>query len=694
MKYKLKTRLFAALALSGVSFYWLASPAVAQHDDFGFIRPAEPVRQTGLEVNVPPITQANQLNQAMAERALSSRSLQPSSGVRPPAAMPSVANAPTSRRNSSASAPVPFASSKVFNGAYVVEGNAGVGDAQQVSYQQPVQANDPPPIVSSSNARRGLPPVVQGAGASVPRIVRPIEQNELPPILLPIQAKTVSGVPPIVAPRTSSDRMLGPIQTSGQNSSLLTADGSSLNESSEVELAGFRAGPLVVQEAPPIIGRIIEEGIAGALPSAGSGTRPVDPVLPPAGSSTRPIDPALSLPGSSAFPRETPVDAGSVAPRSVFDQALPLQQPTTPRDTFFGPVDQQAPVYGGGSTCGAGGGSCAGNGGVSACSSCGENGCFDPEAVENIFNSSGSNAYARRYLIAEALYFDRTEGQITNSNFGTLNDFDAGFGARITVGVRSDSTQGREFQYSGIDSAQQDRLVVQNDPIIQSRLVTDGGLVGASLSAFSNATRQEETKESYFHSLEFNRVKWGWDVLKSYIGFRYLYFDDEYSLISSRRAFSAAETGGVSTAAESGQFEVSAINHLFGPQIGGELYYDVGYRWSLSGVSRAGAYLNLSRFDTRVTNNSINFLDTEDTNATIAFTYEAGLNAKYRLTQQAHFRIGYNILLIDNVSTVSDNLDERTVGSQIFVTPTLGSSASDSDNVFFHGLSLGFEIYR
>ena len=74
MKYKLKTRLFAALALSGVSFYWPASRVVAQEDDFRFIRPAEPTGQDDQESSVPPIAQPTPIVQRPSVSGL----LQPS----------------------------------------------------------------------------------------------------------------------------------------------------------------------------------------------------------------------------------------------------------------------------------------------------------------------------------------------------------------------------------------------------------------------------------------------------------------------------------------------------------------------------------------------------------------------------------------------------------------------------------------
>jgi len=229
MKYKLKTRLFAALALSGASFYWPATEVLAQEGDFGFIRPAEPSRQNDQELATPPITQ---VRPPIISGAASSNLLKPIAGQ-----PPTIVQAPNARTG--ASAPVPFATSSVFNGAYVDSGEGSVAHAQHVSpaeagqqassrqvvYNSPagvanqaltgsgIQAQrDVPPIVDSalSTARRVLPPPAT-ARRVLPQIVRPIEQNELPPILSSSRATTGSGLPPITTPKAGRDQLLHPI---------------------------------------------------------------------------------------------------------------------------------------------------------------------------------------------------------------------------------------------------------------------------------------------------------------------------------------------------------------------------------------------------------------------------------------------------------------------------------------------------
>ena len=729
MKYKLKTRLFAALALSGVSFYWPASGVLAQEDDFGFIRPAEPSRQDEQEQSVPPITQATpltaQVTPPIVSGTLNSGVRSPNAlvaSVRPPATVPPIVTTANRQAAGKASAPMPFAASNVFNGAYVESGTANVGyaqhvspsqtgenaSAQQVAYNEPAGAANQPPIVSGIQAQRDLPPIVNADQPSerrfTPQIVQPIQQNELPPILSSAQVASNSAVPPIVAPKAGLERLLSPVSTNIaqektiQDEFLLSANEAAMSEASKVEPAAFGVSPMLIQDAPPTTDGIVDSIVPGSLPSARG-------VLVPA-------DPAVDVPfegSAESFPRATPLDSANAAPRSLLGSGTRIEPATGSgtrnAPTYFDPSVQQMPAHsnpavGGCSTCGSNGGSCGCSGaggcngtGVSACNSCDGNNCFDQAAVDAMFNTSGSNAYARRYLITEALYLGRSDGDIFNSNRGSLSDFDFEAGARITVGRREDSTSGREFQYTGTDKIGQTIDSFDAGGNIQSLFVPTGGLDFFDTASFFNATEQSQSKETYFHSLEFNKVKWGWDVIKSYVGLRYIYLDDEYTLFSQSRQFSVAGGDAFDLDAQSGRFQIGTTNNLIGPHIGGELYYDVGYRVSLSGFSRLGAYVNFSELNETLDNDGVRQIDTEDTNVTVSYSYEIGLNAKYRLTRQSQFRLGYNLYFWDRLATVSDNIVNN--GGGIAVGPSLfGDGTSDSDSVFFNGVSFGFEFYR
>ena len=315
MKYKLKTRLFAALTLSGASFYWPASAVLAQEGNFGFIRPAEPTRHDQ-ELSVAEVAKAA----PPIVRGTASLGQQPIDigAIRPPAALAPVTPAPGKRK--ARVTPVPFASSNVFGGAYVESGPARVdhaqlvtpiqdaqqstaqqATAQQVAYHHPSLGNQPQ-FDSGIHAKRDLPPIVEASHeptrSVLPQIIQPFEQSELPPILLSVKEANGSSLPSVVTPKKGLNQLVGAAPTGAadrgmvQQEFLVNADGSSINQASRVEPAAFGASPLLVQDAPPIIGGSVESLVPGALPST-------DGLLTP-------VDPATQLPAAvELFPRES-----------------------------------------------------------------------------------------------------------------------------------------------------------------------------------------------------------------------------------------------------------------------------------------------------------------------------------------------------------------------------------------------------
>jgi hypothetical protein len=706
MKYKLKNRLFAALALSGASFCWPATTTFGQDDDYGFIQAVESAKDSPQTATVkqllqPPIV-AGQASALQAKRV---------------ALMPQAKSRPAINAGA---APVPFASSNVYGGAYIPQ-PANAGSASQASFRELPGADSKAKQVGYSaqllmpqsqegvRAERDVPPIITTASEtaskpltvnSLPPIIGVSAQDDLPPIVLMVQDpdEDSSELPPVVSSTgvqnlvppvvtgpldksKSTPPLLPPVRYADNDSDtsmvestyLMNAAGSIGQQASNVQASGFGDGPLAMQDAPPAVNFGVAEPMQaspGALPGQLDAPALDVPGL------IGPIDPVMPEPVQ--LPTESPADMNQMMAPTV-GNGLPLQ-PTVTDSPVFNSVVGDASTMSGGSVCG--------------CQNCGTNGCYNPSEIAGTFNSCGCNSMARRYMIAEVLYFDREDGFINNSNFGTLNNFDPEAGWRFTIGRRTDSTRGREISYMGTLAIEQTRNAVQPGGLIQSRFVPADGFNGGNMRAFFNATEQSQAKETFLHSLEFNRVKWGWDVMKSFVGLRYFLVDDSYSMFSQSAAVAPSFANPAGIPAEQGFFQMDAVNHLIGPHIGGELYYDVGYRWSLSGFSKAGIYANFNQFDTRLVSNGVTFVDAEDNNATISTSYEAGLMAKYRLTQRAQFRAGYNILWLGEMGTVSDNLANRTNQLGISLTPSIGAGTSDSDDMFFHGFSFGFELYR
>jgi hypothetical protein len=247
-------------------------------------------------------------------------------------------------------------------------------------------------------------------------------------------------------------------------------------------------------------------------------------------------------------------------------------------------------------------------------------------------------------------------------------------------------TQGREISYFGTSNIEATQTVTDDRLRLNALFTAGGGLVGGDLSSFFGAETHTQFKDSTLHSIESNRVRWGWDVLKSFVGWRYIYFADDYSLTSTaprRDVFNNPIPG----TSETGQFRIDTNNHLIGGHIGAELFYDIGYRFSISGVSKFGVFANLNKVDFFLENDGFEIIDSEDNSATLSTSYELQLMAHYQLRQTSRLRFGYNAMFLGDVATVSDNFSG-------FVSPFTGFGATDSDDAFFQGVSFGLEIYR
>ena len=585
------------------------------------------------------------------------------------------------------------------------------GDSQQQMQVPKMQVPQmripgPKPMAQIGRANAGLPPIVSSeAIASEPPVQQTPQIQKAPlmqsgaSMLAPLVSSEPNDAPlaidPMMAPPTIIQASSVPTSADNNEDSIQRTQWTSQGHNTRaVSSAGIPlyAGPqgnsvmVSPTELPPIISASsqlvapIKPMAPATKVSTGSSSIGLPPVVrsSPISSSPVSIGPPVSMTQSPAFESYTP-------PQSVFSPAPGISSSPTfaPADTpnFFANPPTEPPVVsnqsGGCSTCGGSG--CI-NCGVassmgSGCSTCGNNGCFDPAHVASRFGTSGSVSDARRYLYAEALYFDRDDGTISNSNFGALNDFDFAVGGRVTFGAKSDALSGREFSYMGIDSVEQ--TLEQNDPLgrISSRFSSTDGFSDTETTAFRNSVSQTQFAETSFQTIEFNRVTWGWDVIKSFAGIRYFYIDDQYRISSTNLD------------GESGQFEIQARNNLIGPHIGGEIFYDVGYRLSYSFFTKAGVFANFNRVDTQLENGGAQFLDVEDDNITVSSSIELGLLGHYQLSRTARLRAGYNILFFGDVASVSDNFNP-------VLSPSTGTSTSDSDSMFFHGASIGIEIFR
>ena len=552
-------------------------------------------------------------------------------------------------------------------GAISISVSSANGQYQERQYpgapsadQSRLPLNQLPPIVSSDQAK------------SASSMLQPVKGLYIPP--------DVGNLPPIVSPGQQKQQSVPFVYP--QNSPAPVSNAKTSNGGVPIYSGGQ---PFPITNTRPIVRPLFQGSDTRNTPvfqTPGSGTRSLPPIV-------NAESKARSLPTQGFVDSLAPGDLPAVPdveleePGSVVESGVPAPRMATPTivDSSVAPgvpgtnnfFEQPTAPVGTDGGCG------------QACQSCGPSGCYDLSNVQAQNGCCGSVSNAGYYLFADALFWSRADGDVQLSNFFGLNDFEYVGGWRFTLGSRNDSTSGTEFTYFGTGDLDESRTVNNAGGNLNALFTVNGGL-GAS--GFFNAVTQRQTKETQLQSMEYNRIKWGWDVLKSFVGVRYIYFDDSYSLFS---------TNGGGT---NGLFVMDSVNNLFGVHGGWELFYDVGYRASASLTSKFGAYINSAKVDTNLFNGGVQFLGQEQEDSSIASTFELGLMTHYQLSPRSRFRLGYDLFLMWGAYTIENNAPRNTFarGFQTgapTISPTTGTDLNtNNEPVLFHGVSFGFEVFR
>jgi hypothetical protein len=130
---------------------------------------------------------------------------------------------------------------------------------------------------------------------------------------------------------------------------------------------------------------------------------------------------------------------------------------------------------------------------------------------------------------------------------------------------------------------------------------------------------------------------------------------------------------------------VTTENDLIGAQIGTDMFFCVSPRFKIGGEVEAGVYGNHARQRTNVTatlSPSLHELERDDD---VAFVAEAGAIGLFRLTPRLTVRGGYQLIYIDGVALAVENFNTESpfTARQAFL--------DDGGDVFYHGVTLGFE---
>lgn len=276
----------------------------------------------------------------------------------------------------------------------------------------------------------------------------------------------------------------------------------------------------------------------------------------------------------------------------------------------------------------------------------------------------------RAFLSGEALYMTREGGTTTFSDSFSGNPFAFELGLRIRA-ERINGPSGPSLTYTGMQEWNQARRFNRpaSDLGIRS---TSAGLAATTLDPFTNANFQQQYHTANLHSLELNSVTWGWDVINIFYGIRYTQYQEEFDFFSSRADGQQA------------RLLLDMENHLFGPQVGGEIFYDVGGRLSTGVKLKAGLMANSFDGETVLFSNNTEAINNSDSDLQFSFLGEMSFFTRFRIGQRAYLRSGYEVWYNSKTYGVSDNLPA-------VMTPNYGTTTVDND-LLIHGGTIGLEI--
>jgi len=277
------------------------------------------------------------------------------------------------------------------------------------------------------------------------------------------------------------------------------------------------------------------------------------------------------------------------------------------------------------------------------------------------------------YVQAEGLYFERdlAERRVITRNLA-FGQFDFELGGRVTVGRQFDCLEGVEISLAQFDEWNVAEEIFSPAGGLNSRFVSPA-FGAVAFNDFTNAVRQQIRYESQLSSFEANRRQFGWDVVSSMWGFRYINLDEQFLLLSQ------------DVAGDVGAYAIDADNHLVGLQIGGDMAQPVTELLWLRGKTKVGGFANFSDHDSVFFNTQGPTIRAESDEINFAFLSEVGVGANLQLAPGVALRAGYEFWYIWGLALAPEQID-FTVG------PRMGVFHDDNGDMFLHGPTAGVNI--
>lgn len=274
-------------------------------------------------------------------------------------------------------------------------------------------------------------------------------------------------------------------------------------------------------------------------------------------------------------------------------------------------------------------------------------------------------------LMGEALFMTVESKSVrVNDAFG-VDPFDYDLGIRIT-GQRIFGAEGLSLSYAGVQEWNEVARATSAGGGLNFAPIAGSGLGASALAPFKGATFQQQYHNGNYHTLELNKVTWGWDVLNVFLGIRYTHYEEELDFFSSRAD------------GQQGLLAIDLENHIFGPQVGGELFYDIGGRFSTGVKGKLGLMATALDRETQLISNGTTIINNTDSDVNFNFMAEFGGFVRWQVLPRGYIRGGYELWYNSSVYSVDNNIP----GS---ITSTYGTTSLD-DELLIHGATIGFEF--
>lgn len=287
--------------------------------------------------------------------------------------------------------------------------------------------------------------------------------------------------------------------------------------------------------------------------------------------------------------------------------------------------------------------------------------------VNHSYSSCPGGCPSSWYFRAEALYLDRKSDRNTLSNDFSLGEFGYELGSRITLGRRLDCLEAWELTYVG--PFEYSTQGAASGVLLSTSLVANG----VNLSAFNGAVFHHQSRNSQLNSFEVMKKYWGWDILATSIGIRYLNVANDFHFTSIDPA----------PGSEVGLLNLDLDNHIVGPQIGLDLLYPHN-RWTFGSRLKGGIYGNYAQGRLQVLNAGAVQVDNDVNRGQFSLLGEFGVSASYRVTPRVSLRVGYEAWLLYGVGDTTDQILSP-------LSPTTLRTIHSDGDAFFHGGSVGVE---